>query len=77
MCPLPGDSGFPEHLNNINLQDFAGKWYDVVIDKNSWGGEGKNPMCIENIFTLKAANAPKEAAHDANAPKEAAHDANA
>jgi hypothetical protein len=36
----------------------------VVIDKSSWGGEGKNPMCIENNFTVRPAKDAKEVVHD-------------
>jgi hypothetical protein len=67
MCLLPGEAGYPELLNNINLQDFSGKWYDVVVDKSSWGGEGKNPMCVENNFTFNPAGGAKEVPRDANA----------
>jgi len=27
-----------------------GKWYEVIVDKQSWGGEAKNAMCIESTF---------------------------
>ena len=50
MCALPGEAGSVEYVNNVNIKDFTGEWYDVLIDKNAWGGEEKNPTCTKSTI---------------------------
>ena len=47
---MPGEAGSVEIAQAVNLKDISGKWYDVLIDKDAWGGS--KPMCSETIISL-------------------------